>query len=229
MASVAGVLGQRSVGGEGVVMLCRYDGPDVREGIRLINFTIYGPKDLRVGDYVVVFFNLEYVGSEDTIMFDRIYVSASLPDGGLREYEDKSFVGMVVRPGDVVRFHIEIYIDAKGVWTFWPSFQYQSSSGTADSKDPWHECKVVVQEAPTTTTTTQAIPDLAFDPQYTQPMVYTPCDGFYAHIANIGTAPTPDGITAMFLITSLATGPRGRWLSEAGLRAPGGGGFGDSY
>ncbi len=113
-ASVVSVLGQLSVGGEERVVLCRYDGPDVREDVRLTNFTVYGPKDLRVGKYVVVFFNLEYVGS-GSITFDRIYVSAALPDGSRREFGDKSYRGRVVESGNIIRFHVEIDVEVEGV------------------------------------------------------------------------------------------------------------------
>ncbi|OYT54729.1 MAG: hypothetical protein B6U76_07095 [Desulfurococcales archaeon ex4484_217_2] len=192
---------------EASVILCEFSKSDVKYDVELTDFAIYGPEEtLEVGDAVVVFFTLKYVGSESQISFDKIFVAAKLPDGSEKEFEDKSYRGVTLAPGESIRFHIEVELNQEGIWVLWPSFIYHYGSNVFGPLDPWHECTLKVGEKQTTTTTTpQPMPDLAFDPQYFQPVGYEKCKGFYAHIKNIGDAETPSNFMVTFLIYSGST------------------------
>lgn len=50
----------------------------------LSGLKVVGPEKPRVGDFVVMFFNLKYVGEREPVTFERLYVSAELL-GGFKE------------------------------------------------------------------------------------------------------------------------------------------------
>ncbi len=190
------------VGSNSKEPLCGFPGPDKSGYIEITDYVIYGPKNPGVGDFVVVFFTLKYIGESGHAVIDRIYVKAILPDGSIKEYEDRSLSGRVLGPGDTVRFHREITLTMEGEWRFWPAFEYRVGGNTYRSPDNWHVCTipVSVKETATTTTTTRPLPDLAFNPQYTQPIGYNRCKGFYAHIKNTGRTGISQNSTVLFRI-----------------------------
>ncbi|MEB3778955.1 MAG: hypothetical protein GSR85_01795 [Desulfurococcales archaeon] len=200
----AGLVDRVEVAGGDTELLCSFKGVDELYGMILAKFEVYGPEKPRVGDPVVVFFELIYVGDESPITLDRIYVSVQLPDGSVEEYEDKSFRGKTVNSGDTIKTHIEIDLTAKGEWSFWPSFEYHYDGKSVRSEETWDKCFIKVIEAEERTTP-KPLPDLAFKPRYMS-IGYTECQGFYARIKNIGQAPVPVTTYTMFRVTSLNTG-----------------------
>ena len=181
--------------------ICKFDGPDTNWYIEITDYVVYGPSNPRVGDDLVVFFTIKYVGKSGQAVLDRVYVKAILPDGSTREYEDRSFRGKTLGPGESVRFHTEIEVSMKGTWHLWPSIEYHVSGSAYSSPERWHECTIIVSEKETTTTTTpEPLPDLSFNPQYLQPLGYSRCGGFYAHIKNTGRTRVTVNTTALFRI-----------------------------
>ena len=201
--------------------LCKFEGPDKSQYIEITNYVVYGPSNPRVGDVLVVFFTLKYIGESGQAVLDRVYVKAVLPDGSSREYEDKSFRGRTLGPGDSVRFHTEIEVSMKGSWRLWPSFEYHVSGNAYSSPSHWHECtiNVAARETTTTTSTPRPLPDLSFDSQYLQPIGYSSCGGFYAHIKNIGRADLTINTTALFRIRYGNTIIEDRRVTVPALRA----------
>ncbi|MEM1982174.1 MAG: CARDB domain-containing protein [Sulfolobales archaeon] len=206
---MAGILGNIPISGEEMVLLCTYSGKEEMYGMQLLSYNVSGPKDLRVGDFVVVSFVLRYVGVVKQIRLNKIFAGAMLPNNTMTEFEDRSFRGVVISTGDIIRYNKEIVLTQNGSWAFWPAFEYYNGTeyGTelVKSKQPWIKCEVKVSErvsTPTPTTTPQPLPDLTFEPQYLQGITYSNCEGFIAYIKNIGQASTNRGTTARFTITS---------------------------
>ncbi|MEM1601320.1 MAG: CARDB domain-containing protein, partial [Sulfolobales archaeon] len=209
MNSIAGVLGNIPISGEEMVLLCTYSGKEEMYGMQLLSYNVSGPKDLRVGDFVVVSFVLRYVGVVKQIRLNKIFAGAMLPNNTRTEFEDRSFRGVVISIGDIIRYSKEIVLTQNGSWTFWPAFEYYNGTEygmeLVKSKQPWIKCEVKVSErvsTPTPTTTPQPLPDLTFEPQYLQGITYSNCEGFIAYIKNIGQASTNRGTRARFTITS---------------------------
>ncbi len=200
--------------------LCKFEGPDEHWYIELTDYIVYGPSNPRVGDDLIVFFTLRYIGKSGQAVLDRVYVKAVLPDGSIREYEDRSYRGRTLNPGESVRFHTEIEVSMKGVWRLQPSFEYHISGNAYSSPEHWHECVITVSSRESTTTTTPTpLPDLSFNPQYTQPLGYSRCEGFYAHIKNTGTADLTRNTTALFRIRYGDTIVEDRRVTIPALRA----------
>ncbi len=182
-------------------VLCKYVGSDSDFYIELLEYRVYGPENPRVGDDLVVFFTFKYIGKTQAVL-EKVYVGAVLPSGNAREYEDESFRGRILRPGDIVKFHIEIPLTMKGVWRLWPSIEYGLRGSKYTTPSYWHECSIIVLgKEETTTTTRPPLPDIAFNPSYTQPLGYDRCRGFYAHVKNTGLMGVGEDTVALFNIS----------------------------
>ena len=203
----AGITGGSQVADRDTKILCSFKGANELYGMILTRFDIYGPKGPQVGDPLVVFLTLVYVGEESPVTLDKIAVAAQLPDGSIKEYEDKSLKGKNISSGETIETHIEIELTMEGEWIFWPVFSYHYKGKSVESKDTWDECHIKVFEKEATTTTTTPRPDIAFYPYTTLPPIgYTSCEGFKAHIMNIGDAPIPYETYTLFKIKSKNTG-----------------------
>ncbi len=204
--SIAGII---PISSEIMVLLCSYNDREEMYGMQLLSYNVSGPKDLHVGDFVVVSFVLRYVGTVKQIRLNKIFVGAILPNNTMTEFEDRSFRGVVISTGNIIRYRKEIVLTQKGIWTFWPAFEYYNGTEygmeLVKSQQPWITCKVEVFEGistSTSTTTPQLLPDLTFDPHYLQSITYSGCEGLIVYIKNIGQASTNRGTRARFTITS---------------------------
>ncbi len=155
-----------------------------------------------VGDSLVVFFTLKYVGKE-SITFDRVFVAAETPNG-YEEFEEKSFRGKVLNSGESIRFHREIEVNKEGKWCLWPSFVYRIGSKTIGPIDRWHECCVEVKEKVVTTTPPpEPNPDLIityirWERGSVENWEWTQRNwSFYYTIKNVGDAPAGSSISEL--------------------------------
>jgi len=123
---------------------CKYDGPDISDGLNLTSFTVEGPDDIEPGQLITIKFNLK--NSLNTpISTDDLGVFA-----GLRlKYSDnitlgESYRNKVISPGQSVSFSETYNVMDKGVIQIWPSYEIEVGYDSKIGPELWHACKIEV-------------------------------------------------------------------------------------
>lgn len=130
--------GNAAQGGSGGTQV--YPGPDVTNGLRLTNFKVAAPSSPKLGNTVVVDFDLANVSKKPMVLAPNgVFVGgrANLPT----VIKDFGFKGVTLQPGQGTHVHASRKLDEKGRWFFWPGYKI---SGGSTGPFRWHSLDVVV-------------------------------------------------------------------------------------
>jgi len=125
--------------------ICSYAGPDTSQDLmRLSNFAVISPIEPKVGDMVIVSFDLQAYGQSNALLGSSgIFAGAELSQ------KSKSFgyayANAVLKPGESKTLGASRTLDEAGTWRIWPSYNLIGQN-QQDLFGPyaWHACQFTV-------------------------------------------------------------------------------------
>jgi hypothetical protein len=128
--------------------LCSYQGPDLSpDFMRLTNFRIEGPSQLKEGDSITVKFTLQNYGQYDVTLGTKGIFAAARDPSNIDTSFGFSYTKTTYKSGDTLSIDVTRILDKAGTWVIWPSYQYTLGKETKTGQDKWHECKLTVEAA----------------------------------------------------------------------------------
>lgn len=128
-------------------VLCSYTGPDVSgDLLRLTNFSVIGPLNLKEGDTITVRFNLQNYGQADRKLGTKGVFAAARDPANLDASFGFSYPGTTIKVGQTLSFEGSKVLDKSGTWGVWPSYHI-SEKEEKSAPDEWHLCKLTVVAA----------------------------------------------------------------------------------